>query len=190
MMNTKKTIITLGSLLALSLSANAFLGGMMVAHGPLPPPPFMMMDGDMPPPDEMKGQDGQPGAQVSDERGPGREFGQRGERGGRGGGDRGPLSFMRQLPEDVREPLMTALKNDRENMRSRMDSMRSAHQELATLTKTEPFDESKVRAQLEKMRGEQSAVQAHVHEILLKVIAGMTPEQRAKLADSAQKIFR
>lgn len=186
-MTAKKTIITLGSLLALSLSANAFLGGMMVAHGPLPPPPFMMMDDEMPPPDAAKAPEGQPGAEATDQRGPGRDFGQRG---GRGGGDRGPLGFMRQLPEDVREPLMTALKNDRENMRSRMESMRSSHQELATLTKAEPFDEAKVRAQLEKMRGEQSAVQAHVHDILLKAIAGMTPEQRAKLADSAQKIFR
>lgn len=188
MMNTKKTIITLGSLLAISLSANAFLGGMMVAHGPFPPPPFMMIGDDMPPLDGVKGTESQPGGEVAtDQRGPGREFGQRG---GRGGGDRGPLGFMRQLPDDVREPLMTALKNDRDNMRSRMDAMRSAHQELATLTKTEPFDEAKVRAQLEKMRIEQSTVQAHVHDILLKVIAGMSPQQRAKLADSAQNIFR
>lgn len=163
MANAKKIIITLSVLLGLSVCGNAFLGGLVLAKGPL------MMG---PPPHEMTG---------GEHRGPGGPEGSR---------LRGLREFGRSLPPDVREPIMEAFKADREEMgqhiRAIMESRRTSMEAL----KAEPFDATALREALKAQRAAQQATQEHVHEQLVGVIETLTSEQRAQLAGSAARLFK
>lgn len=159
-MNAKEAIITLSVLLGLSVCGNAFLGGLVLAHNPMLGPPPFMAGG--------------PDAERS------------------GGGERfrGLRDFARDLPPDVRQPIMDAFRNDRDSMMQNMQSMGDARRTVIEALKAEPFDVDKLRSALEAQRTLQSGVQQHVHEMLIGVIGKLTPEQRTQLADSAGRLFK
>lgn len=173
-MNAKEAIITLSVLLGLSVCGNAFLGGLVLAHNPmLGPPPFMAGGPqDDSGPDSMRG-------------GPGRD-----EHNGFGGRLRAMRDFARDLPPDVRQPIMDAFRNDRDSMIQNVKSMGDARRTVIEALKAEPFDVDKLRSALETQRTLQSGVQQHVHEMLIGVIGKLTPEQRTQLADSAGRLFK
>lgn len=187
-MNAKKAIISLSVLLGLSVCANAFLGGMVIANGPFGgpfggPPPHMMRGG----PD---GFDGPP-----ELRGEGPEGGERAERGGPGregeGRFRGGLrQFARELPDGVREPIMQAMLADREQMGERIQKINENRKAVIAALTAEPFDAEKLSSVLSTQRSMQAEIQFHVHETLLGVISKLTPEQRQQLGTAVPRLFK
>ena len=178
-MNAKKAIITLSVLLGISVCANAFLGGMVIAHSPFGgpfsgPPPHMREGG----PDGPRGMH----AEGPDSRGP--------ERSGEGRLRGGLRQFARDLPPDVRQPIMQAMLADREQVSERIQKMGENRKAITEALTAEPFDAAKLRDSLATQRSLQSEIQTHIHETLLGVIEKLTPEQREQLAKSVQRLFK
>lgn len=171
-MNAKKAIITLSVLLGLSVCGNAFLGGLALSHGPFGPPHMMRGGPDFAGPDR----DGPPGA-----RGAGPENAR----------FRGGLrDFVRDMPPDVRQPILEAFKGHREEMGDRIKLIGDARKSAMDVLQAEQFDADKLREALAAQRAAQLEMQTSVHERLIGVIATLTPEQRRELAGSTQRLFK
>ncbi len=164
-MNAKKAIITLSVLLGLSVCTNAFLGGLVLSHGPFGPPAMMRGHG----PDR----EGPRGGDVETARFRG-----------------GLRDFVRDMPADVRDPIMEAFKNDREAMGQRIRAIGEARKASMEALKAEPFDTAKLTEALVVQRAAQLAMQEAVHAKLLTVIETLNVEQREQLARSAQRLFK
>lgn len=160
-MNARKAIVTLSVLLGLSVCGNAFLGGMALSRAPFMEPPRHMMRGD--------GPEGRPeGGRMRD----------------------GLREFGRDLPPEVRQPIMDAFQQDREQRTEYMRQIGEARRASLDALRAEPFDAAKLREALVAQRSAQATIQEHVHELLVGVIEKLTPEQRQQLANSAQRLFK
>jgi len=174
----KKTVIGLSAALALSLSANAFLGAELAARH-MGPPPFMdrLMDhGPGAPPD------GPPEGE--------RPAGLAGEAGHEGPMRGGIRAFLRGLPEDVRAPIAQSMKDHRDEMMAQMQQVMQARKDVQAALQAEPYDAEKLRAALANQRALQSGMQAKVHEQMVDVVGTLSPEQRASLSENFRKLFR
>jgi|GEM_PF-993628 len=174
----KKTVIGLSAALALSLSANAFLGAELAARH-MGPPPFMdrLMDhGPGAPPD------GPPEGE--------RPAGPAGEAGHEGPMRGGIRAFLRGLPDDVRAPIAQSMKDHRDEMMAQMQQVMQARKDVQAALQAEPYDAEKLRAALANQRALQSGMQAKVHEQMVDVVGTLSPEQRASLSENFRKLFR
>lgn len=191
-----RVIVGLTLALAVSLCANAFMGGVILserhlfshedeheeereheeARGPAPLPGAIA-----------------PGSIGQGERGSREQMFARGEvsRGEHGGRMRGAMrDFAEAVPPEVRAPLMEAMRAQRPQIEEKMQGVQQARQASVAALRAETFDLDALKTALAAQRSAQSEVQATVHEGLLKAIAAMTPEQRAQLGDGAERLFK
>ena len=179
----KKTVIGLSAALALSLSANAFLGAELAARH-MGPPPFMdrLMDHGPGAPPDGPPEGERPGGQ--------RPEGPAGEPGHEGPMRGGIRAFLRGLPEDVRTPIAQSMKDHRDEMMAQMQQVMQARKDVQAALQAEPYDAEKLRAALANQRALQSGMQAKVHEQMVDVVGTLSPEQRASLSENFRKLFR
>lgn len=183
-----RVVVGLTVALVVSLCLNAFMGGVLLTKRP---PPSVR------PPFEQSLAQNRDGANN-----PGSLF-RRGEgwraRSGMGGRDdesrntpmRGALrDFAEVVPPDVRGPLMSSMRNQRDQIEAKMQGVMAARRASMAALAAEPFDVDALRSALSAQRAAQSDVQATVHEGLMDAIAQMTPEQRQKLSESAGRLFK
>lgn len=109
--------------------------------------------------------------------------------GGRPGGIN-PREFVRELPPEVREQVMAAFHNGSGEILQGMRGVMQSRRATIDALKAEPYDEAALLSALEAQRQAQLAVQANVHTKLVSVISQLEPEQRAKLTQSARKLFK
>ncbi len=169
MTGQQKALVTLATLLALSVCANAFLGGILIARPPYP--------GTIPMERELGAH--REGLRGESLRGEGMRAGREGLR-----------DMLRELPPDVREQIGQALRQNSRAMAQGMRSVMEARQATQEVLTASEFKADALRAALKAQRDEQLKVQERVHEQLVGVIETLTPEQRAQLGREARKLFR
>lgn len=134
--------------LVVSLCANAFMGGLLVAQHAPPPASMGAMAGE------------------------------------------GMRNFSGHMPPDVRGMMADVMRDQRGAIGEKMAAMKQTRTAVVDALKAEPFEANKLREALTAQRSAQADVQSAVHESIVAAIEKMTPEQRAKVANNAGKLFR
>jgi periplasmic protein CpxP/Spy len=126
-----------------------------------------------------------PSAAQANQRGPGGAMQMHEMRGGHGGFQSGGMHFLRRLDltEAQRDQVFKIFHEQAPAMRERMKAARSAREELRKATAAPSFDSAQVR-QLADAVGKAYADAAYARaETMSRVVALLTPEQRAKLEE-------
>jgi uncharacterized membrane protein len=103
----------------------------------------------------------------------------RAERPGHGPVDAGPRRF-RQRPR----PFAWMSDAERDELRPRRRDLRTTRAAAEEALRAEPFDLERLRSALGDLRRDTDAIQASVHEYMLRRAAGMSTEERRRLADA------
>ncbi|MEO3386337.1 periplasmic heavy metal sensor [Mesorhizobium sp. CAU 1741] len=99
------------------------------------------------------------------------------------GQQRGLRFAAEELSRDQRRAFRGALADARRQSASDIDGARAGREEVARLLATEPFDRAAVEAALAATRQSDMALRARLEEAIAGFAAGLTPDERARLAD-------
>lgn len=102
----------------------------------------------------------------------------------------GPGMFhqsFRDLPEEDRKAIRTAMLGHFPEIRPHLIEMREAKAELADAVAADPYDEDAVRAAFDKMERAMKAMGDVGRDAMLSGFAKLTPEQRQRVAGAMRK---
>lgn len=93
---------------------------------------------------------------------------------------------VRRVRRESRQPESMRWLTDaeRDELRPRRKALRGLREEASQLLRAERFDSGKLRETLDALRGETDAIQAAVHELLIRRAETLSVEQRRGLADA------
>jgi uncharacterized membrane protein len=86
---------------------------------------------------------------------------------------------LRQRPR----PFEWMSEQERDQLRPRRRELRSARRSVQDALRAEPFDPEKLSQALGELRRQTDAIQASVHDSMLRRAVGMSEEERRRLAD-------
>lgn len=178
MMSPRTVLVSLALALVLSLSANAFMGGLLLGrpHGDMPPPPMGLMDT----PQSRDHDEGEHGDKEHDDK----------DRAEKGHFRDGMKKFLKELPDDVSTPLAQTLKDSRPIFEDGITKLKEGNAQITALMQAEPFDANALKDALSRQRDRQKEMQAAIHAKIVDTLSTLTPDQRALLAKNPRQLFR
>lgn len=183
MMSPRTVLVSLALALVVSLSANAFMGGLLLGRpqGDMPPPPIGLMD--MPQSrdhDDKDHDDKTHGDKEHDDK----------DRAEKGHFRDGMKKFLKDLPDDVSAPLAQTLKDSRPIMEDGVAKLKEGNAQITALIQAEPFNADALKDALARQRDRQKEMQAAIHAKIVDTLSTLTPDQRALLAKNPRQLFR
>jgi uncharacterized membrane protein len=91
-------------------------------------------------------------------------------------------SFMRALPEDMREQLKDSFRKGGEGFRKQRETSRKLREEMKVVISATPYEDAALRAVFEKQKQLRIAFVDRGDSVLIELISSMTDEQRAEFA--------
>lgn len=108
--------------------------------------------------------------------------------GGPAGGERAFIeSINRVVANGDRREVRRAFRAAYQNSREARIAVREARQALAETIGADPYDETAVLAAFEKLRSDDNAAKAALHEALSVQLGSLTPDQRAAVLGNLQR---
>ncbi len=96
----------------------------------------------------------------------------------------GPMSAGPRRPRPRTEPFQWLSEAERDELRPRRKALRGLRREAEAALRAEPFDGQRLRGALGALRQETDAIQAAVHELMIRQAGAMSVDERRRLADS------
>jgi uncharacterized membrane protein len=88
---------------------------------------------------------------------------------------------LETVAPEVRDQISAEIRRERKEGRELHKQMRNEQRQLAKVILSEPFDPEAARSAFAKTRQARDAVQQHMHEQMLLVLAELDKQQRAQL---------
>ena len=96
--------------------------------------------------------------------------------------------LLRHLPDDKRQSILDQISGHRMGQRSRKNALRIHNERFQKALKAEPFDANQVRLMAKNLHKARGELVDEKMELLVNVLAQLTPTERRKLLDS--RFFR
>mgnify|MGYP000341994730 CR=1 FL=1 len=90
-------------------------------------------------------------------------------------------SELRNVDPEIRREIRQQFRAGRESGRELHQEMRASQRLLAEAVLNEPFDEQAVREAFSRSRDNRQAVEAHMHDQMIKVMTHLNQQQRREL---------